>query len=171
MKRPFLFLSTLLFTLILAQGQNTISIQELIAKTECKDFECYHTFMLEKGYSFDQALNANDIVCYQFLSDKRSYDAHNFSAGNMSIICFATSGLVMADLTTIDSNYFWRLLDQLKDFGFVSNKTELSDKRTVKTWYESSSFPKLFVLVTIRKYTEPDTCICTTYNFSISSDP
>ncbi|NJL75284.1 MAG: hypothetical protein HC892_09900 [Saprospiraceae bacterium] len=154
MKKVFLLTVGFLLWTVHAHTQ-TVTIGELIAKTKCKDFACYNSFIMSKKFTFDKTTKGEDGTFFMFSTvDFVDDGIEHILTKNNSTFCLLLSGGTITSINTSSASYFSALSNQITELSFEPAATETPDDTTVRTTYYSKKHPKVSILVSIVKITK-----------------
>ena len=166
MTKAILTLALILMTVFNASSQ-TVTIQELLDKSKCKDFTCYNDFIIQKGFSYFKSDTETGGKWYLYLSDKKSPTSStpSVSTSNTSIITFNSDGSTTAGFRTAIIEQYRSIMTQIKTLGFTAASTKNIDNGVVVK-YTSVKYPKVQIAVQTDKIGDSSTW--TSYDISIN---
>jgi hypothetical protein len=130
-----------------------LSLKELIAKSNCKDFECYKTYMTGKNFCFhDSDLNNQNGKYYYFESCNIITDGPKnirYDLRNWSFIAIGKTGTIVTSITTPSSSYYQILSTELKALGFAQVGQPETEGTTITRDYSSKLYPKVSITLMI----------------------
>ena len=129
----------------------TVTIQELINKTECRNVDCFNSYIKEKGFSPDNTVKKpNGIKMYACYNADKSISVptnENVSKPNYSCYTKISEGITKIDFgTSIKSNYR-SLLAELDTLNFKPIKSSGEANKQIIIYYNSNQYPIIKVIV------------------------
>jgi hypothetical protein len=152
MKTFIYILNTLFLFSINASGQ-TVTLKELIEKTNCPNTECFNSFMLKKGFSPDSTIHEPNGIKNSFCFKGDKINSHNSKEvmREPNYTCFSSTGERKAKIdfgTCIKSDYR-SILAELDSLKFQPLKSSGEDNKQITVYFNSKQFPNLKVIVTV----------------------
>lgn len=149
----FVIAINLLFLFLAPAFSQTVTIQELIEKTNCRNAECFNSFIMKKGFSPDSTLHEPDglisSACFkgkEFISNpsKETMGKANYS-------CFSSSskGKTKIDFGTCIKSHYRTILAELDSLKFQPIKSSGEDNKQITVYFNSNQFSNIKVIVTV----------------------
>lgn len=144
----------------------TVTMQELLDKSKCKEYSCFNDFIATKGFSYFKSDEESRGKWYLYLSDEKFPTSSNsdVSISNSSIITFNTDGSTTSGFRTAIIERYTSMLSQLKSLGFIAISTTDIDNGVIVS-YQSKSQPNVTVSVQTDKI--GDSAKWTSYDISV----
>ncbi len=139
--RKILLVITLLYGSNFAKAQN-LTVDELIAKANCKSFECFNEFIVPVGFSFIGAEDKDEFSVYKYSTQENS------PQNNVTYILFKSKRMSDIEYHTTDRRQYLEFLAGVKKFGFDVLKTVNND-HLITTTYQSKQYPKTDLYISV----------------------
>ena len=165
MKRIFLLLS--LLTAAQHAFAQYLTANEMIAKIDCKTFNCFNDFIIAKHFSYSSThKNESFGTLYLFLCDDYETSGdQSIKIPNTAIISLDKSRTGVG-FRTASKSYYTKLLNEFKEKGYRALSTHPSGQ-SVDTDYESDRFPAIKLMVRVDRLDKEGTKF-TSYDFELS---
>ena len=104
----------------------TVTIKELIEKTNCRNVQCFNSFIMKKGFSPDSTIHKskglNSSVCYK--GDKFNSGPSKEVLRKPNYSCFSSqgNGKVKIDFGTSIKSHYRTILAELDSLKFRSEE-------------------------------------------------
>jgi hypothetical protein len=131
----------------------TLTANEMIEKTKCKEVECIKDFITTKGFTFKEHKNYGSASTFSFQSDKSFTDESGiYTLYNSASIWLLPNNENSIVLILSDKDYYQNLLDDFRNIGFrlMKNLSETTETALTSS-YNSSQFPGLTLTITTRR--------------------
>lgn len=144
MKNPALLITALLL-LSLSNFSQTISIQELIDKSNCKDTACINSWILTKGFVKNRVIENPEGKIFRYLSEEKFQKGDNkdLKAQNQLTFSAFNDGTYGIAIGTSFEPYYLLLISELDSLKFVEVNSIDDGAGTVSHIYSSPNYPEL----------------------------
>lgn len=150
----FIVFTTGLFFLSLTAFSQGVTLQEMINKVECPDYNCFNDFIIKKGFYEKKVDPVGGMVKFQYLyrSDSTYTATSNpkVMARHNDVTFSCIDGLPRVAILTVVNMQYQNLMDELSSFNFKTTKTTDIGNGSIEVEYKSNSYPKTIVLVTTK---------------------
>ncbi len=150
-----IFFSTIILLLLFTANSfsQTVTIKELIEKANCRNIECFNSFILKKGFSHDSTIHesngSNNSVCFK--ADKINPDPSKEILGEPNYACFSSpdKGKAKIKFGTCIKSHYRTVLAELDSLKFQPIKSSGEDNKQITVYFNSKQFPNIKVIVTV----------------------
>lgn len=145
----------------------TLTADEMISKTNCKNFDCFSEFVTNKGFSFESSNIDTTGYFYLFLADIPTEDAtKQVKVRNVATYIAYKDKRTGVGFTTVNKSHYQKLLDDFKQKGFAITLTSTPKPNRVWTYYRSGKYPGVSLGIITEKQKEGNK-EWTVYDFTV----
>gem|GEM_PF-3530195 len=147
MKKLIIILTGLTILSLGVFGQ-TVTIKDLIDRTNCDDYSCFNNFITTKGFSYFESEDSETGRTYFYTSNKKfpASSTPEISTPNIAILTLSDTGSPICGFRTSVVEHYNVMIAQLKSMGFISMFV-LDIEDGVSETYKFPSYPKLSVRI------------------------
>lgn len=148
----------LLSLLISRANSQTISADELVKTFNCRSFDCYNDFLINKNFIFDSStvIKGSEWVLSSFSKDKK-FSGQQAKHGEHFVFCLEKDGAsLFLKLTTTNESLYKELYNRFKEIGFQQLSTETVNRgdklwgiEGVETYYKSDRYSNMLLKIRV----------------------
>ena len=162
-----------LFMLSLKGFSQTVSIQDLIDKSTCKDTACFNAWILKTGFSKNRIIDKPEGKTFRYLSDEKfpRGSTKELKAQNQVSFSVFRDGSTGAAVGTSVEHYYDELISELGALKFEEGARIDDGAGTVTLVYSSPQYPEITVKLQSFLFSQEGAGQCTFHDFQVVRNP